>query len=43
MSGDENTTLLRAVQAKKPLWEDDRPYVAMAREYLPPDLAYSRK
>lgn len=27
LSGDENTTLLRAVQAKKPLWEDDRPYV----------------
>ena len=27
LSGDENTTLLRAVQAKKPLWEDGRPYV----------------
>jgi Ca2+:H+ antiporter len=27
MSGDENTALLVAVQAKKPLWEDARLYV----------------
>jgi Ca2+:H+ antiporter len=27
MSSDENTALLGAVQAKKPLWKDDRLYV----------------